>query len=337
MDLIKNGDGTFGEKLDAGISNLSDDESCALLLVHEYTDKSNENMVSGALKSIDRARFQTLKDANSFSAPSNVLPSFIAQLKHGITYWDDGGSWLKDCCDELITSSCDYGYLGNEGATKSTTYCRYAMVAQNLQKGKNYFRGVKPCWVCCTVSDLLVEAGDISLVHLFFKNILLKTTTRTLCSSKTIGLLWKWAIQYGDTTIFDTVVNKFKETKQRLLHSGIGAFLQYMGRIDDTDDKFNDARASIVRVLFPDNARVQAFLKWMREKQINASFTLEADGRGQSAYVITITKTRAWFLEHQKKLLEYKTESELLSERFGLASSGTSRKRARHEKGNLAR
>ncbi|POM79878.1 Hypothetical protein PHPALM_2354, partial [Phytophthora palmivora] len=181
-----------------------------------------------------------------------------------------------------------------------------------------------------------------------------------LCSSKTIGLLWKWAIQYGDTTIFDSVVNKFKETKQRLFHSGIEAFLQYMGRIDDTDDKFNDARASIVmsNAHFPDNVRVQAFLrgpsasmntrgvrlfngvshtrnfakKWIREKRINASFTLEADGRGQSAYVITIMKTRVWFLEHQKKLLEYKTESELLSERFGLASSGTSRKRARREK-----
>ncbi|KAG2761684.1 hypothetical protein JG687_00016792 [Phytophthora cactorum] len=94
---------------------------------------------------------------------------------------------------------------------------------------------------------------------------------------------------------------------------------------------------------FPDNANVQAFLrgstvsmntigvrhfngvsharnyakKWMREKQINASYTFASDGRGQSAYV-TIKKTRDWFSEHQKKLLEYKTEFNLLSARFGV-------------------
>ncbi|EGZ25990.1 hypothetical protein PHYSODRAFT_326937 [Phytophthora sojae] len=110
---------------------------------------------------------------------------------------------------------------------------------------------------------------------------------------------------------------------------------------------------------FPDNARIQAFLRgpessmdtngvrhfngvgharnyaetWMREKQVNASFTLEAEGRGGSAYVV-ITKTRAWLSEHQKELLKHKTELALLSARFGAAegaASGGARKRARHE------
>ncbi|KAF1787262.1 hypothetical protein GQ600_23089 [Phytophthora cactorum] len=75
---------------------------------------------------------------------------------------------------------------------------------------------------------------------------------------------------------------------------------------------------------FPDNANVQAFLrgstvsmntigvrhfngvsharnyakKWMREKQINASYTFASDGRGQSAYVLS--RKPGLVFEHQK-------------------------------------
>ncbi|OWZ15289.1 hypothetical protein PHMEG_00011107 [Phytophthora megakarya] len=556
MHLMRNGDETLGDELGAVISTMGDDENFALLLAHEYTGNSAEEMGANALKGVDRARFQTLKDANSFAAPGKELQFFIAQLKHGISYWDNGGSWVEDRRDESITwysssgekladasettlklnllnpaketltelwtphgNTTFEGYLGNEGATKSTTYSRYAVVAWpasrgvelacefiNVNAGMEALRYQRPVnsatlrrfmdtvitklaeeekaysWrrtndisicFCRTLCELLVEARDLTLVLLFFKNILkgvrvdtddkkdklavviidiarnfdwadvgdaflkyfsnkddtsddddmccgsdeeeiIEETDDTymnmalrivdglgagiarqallqnaveqastfrqenLCSSKAIRLLWKWVLQCGDKTIFDTVANKFKETEPRLLQPVIEGFSQHIGSIDAADERYR-ALASIAErriewlnselqalgkpfswempnAHFPDNARVQAFLrgpgvsmntngvrhfngvsharnyanKWMREKQINASFTLKADGRGQSAFV-TIMKTRAWFSDHQKKLLEYKTESKLLSERFGGTLSGSSRKRARHE------
>ncbi|ETL82751.1 hypothetical protein L917_17140 [Phytophthora nicotianae] len=104
----------------------------------------------------------------------------------------------------------------------------------------------------------------------------------------------------------------------------------------------------------PDNADVQAFLrgpyvsvntigvhhfngngharnyaaKWMREQQVNASFTLETEGRAQRVYVF-ITKTWTWFGEHQKKLVECKEELNRLSRRYGGEATGNPRKRAR--------
>ncbi|ETO64647.1 hypothetical protein F444_17930 [Phytophthora nicotianae P1976] len=117
---------------------------------------------------------------------------------------------------------------------------------------------------------------------------------------------------------------------------------------------------------FPDNADVQAFLrgpyvsmntigvhhfngngharnyaaKWMCEQQVNASFTLETEGRAQHVYVfnedvyslmktVFITKTWTWFGEHQKKLVEYKEELNRLSRRYGGEATGNPRKRAR--------
>ncbi|KAF1778388.1 hypothetical protein GQ600_10321 [Phytophthora cactorum] len=56
------------------ISSMSDDdESFALLLAHEYTGRSIKEMGSGALKSVDRARFQMLQDANTVAAPLWLL------------------------------------------------------------------------------------------------------------------------------------------------------------------------------------------------------------------------------------------------------------------------
>ncbi|KAF4131098.1 putative Fe2OG dioxygenase domain-containing protein [Phytophthora infestans] len=199
-----------------------------------------------------------------------------------------------------------------------------------------------------------------------------------LCSSKAVDLLCKWTIQSGDKTSFDTVASTFKQIDPKLLQPVVEAFSQHATGMDASDERFavivsiakrrcewlNDQLQALGKpfswempdAYFPDNAKVQAFLrgpdasmktvgvrqfngvrharnyanKWMRGQQINASYTLEPDGRGQSAYV-TIKKTRAWFSEHQKKLLEYKTEFNLLSTRFEDASAGISSKRARYE------
>ncbi|ETI35837.1 hypothetical protein F443_17902 [Phytophthora nicotianae P1569] len=541
--LMRKSDETLGEELGAVINSMDDDESFALLLAHEYTEKSIEEMGSGALKSVDRARFQTLQDSNSVAAPGKALQFFIARLNHDISYWDDGGSWVENSRDESIVwysttgeklgespgielhlnllnpgketlkelwephgNSTFEGYLGNEGATKSTTYSRYAIVAWPAVHGvekacqlinvnaavealqcqrpvnaltlRKFMENVSAklaeekqsySWrrsnivsvgFCRTLCELLVEAGDSSLVHLFFVNtmnklnrsikneiaapltalirnfdwsdigqelleslsnegdrndvgVVVKTDDSCmkitlcivdgleagvarkallqkaaeeasklredkLCSSEAMGLLCKWAILCQDKTIFYPVTAKFKQTDPKLLQPVIEAFSQHMSGMDASEERFN-VLVSIAKrrcewlndqlqalgkpfswempdAYFPDNAKVQAFLrgpnesmntigvrhfngvsharnyakKWMREKQINASFTLEPDGRGQGAYVV-VKKTRAWFSEHQKKLLECKTEFNLLSTRFGAASGGMPRKRTRHE------
>uniref|UniRef100_H3GL27 Fe2OG dioxygenase domain-containing protein n=1 Tax=Phytophthora ramorum TaxID=164328 RepID=H3GL27_PHYRM len=102
--LMKSSDDSLGEELGSFISGMEADEnSFALLLAHEYTEKSIEEFGSGSFKGIDRTRFQTLEEANRFAAPDKKLQLFIAQLKHDIDYWDDGGSWEENRRDESIT------------------------------------------------------------------------------------------------------------------------------------------------------------------------------------------------------------------------------------------
>jgi hypothetical protein len=205
-----------------------------------------------------------------------------------------------------------------------------------------------------------------------------KLSQASLCSSKALGLLCKWAVQCGDKPIFDTVARTFEQTKPNLLKPVLDAFLESTGCHGAADERLSGVASIAAKrtewltsqlealgkpfswempdAYFPDNARVQAFLrgpnesmsttgvrsfngvgharnyanKWMRGKQINASFKLEPEGRGQGALVV-ITKTRRWFSQHQKELLAYKSELRLLLERFGEGAGGGSRKRARLE------
>ncbi|KAG2761681.1 hypothetical protein PC129_g19782 [Phytophthora cactorum] len=88
------------------ISSMSDDDELfALLLAHEYTGRSIKEKGSGALKSVDRARFQMLQDANTVAAPGKALQFFIAQLKHDINYWDDVGCQLLRTFSSIIVST----------------------------------------------------------------------------------------------------------------------------------------------------------------------------------------------------------------------------------------
>ncbi|KAG6612572.1 uncharacterized protein IUM83_03444 [Phytophthora cinnamomi] len=74
--------------------------------------------------------------------------------------------------------------------------------------------------------------------------------------------------------------------------------------------------------------------KWVRIPQVNASFTLEPEGRGQNAYVV-ITKTRSWFSENQRKLVEYTAQVKHLQDCYGGDATGNSRKRARVEQNSM--
>ncbi|KAE9310955.1 hypothetical protein PF008_g20322 [Phytophthora fragariae] len=131
------------------------------------------------------------------------------------------------------------------------------------------------------------------------------------------------------------------------LQRSIEILSQHVDGIDTSDE------SSI-----PDNAHIQAFLcgpnsvtttkgvmtfnglpdarkcatKWMRNSQINASFTMESFGRGKEAFV-AIKKTRDWFSQYENSLLPYKNELKDLIERFGEGgcADGPAMKRARVE------
>lgn len=550
------------EELAAAVNRMQGgDDAFALLLSHEYTQKSIEDLGSGALKGVDRARFQALEEANFIVAGDKKLHFFIAQLSHDVHYWEDGrdtGSWQEDRRDETITwystsgkshgqsetaslkessfgganeepepetvqlnflnpgreslsnlwkihgSSTFEGYLGNEGATRNTTYSRFAIVAWpavqavenalkfiNVDAATGALQSQKPVnaaalrtfmeavsaklaepnskrsWrqtntvsvgLCRGLCELLVDAGDASLANTFFvkffsalsdqehKEALVPSiialartfdwsdvgqavvssldtpadddvdtpyfrytrvpkrsvheivlqlvdgldqgpaqrallslaidkvaqlSDEVLCSSKSLDVLWKCAINCGDDSIFEAVANKFKQVNPSLLRPVIDAFSQQLSGVAATDDKF--AVLSSIAALrihwlstqlqaqgqpfswempdaqFPDNAHVQAFLrgprvsmdtmgvrsfngiqharnyanKWMREKQINASFELEPEGRGRDAYVV-ITKTRTWFSKHQKELLQYQSERQHLMDQYGATTTSAS-------------
>lgn len=69
--------------------------------------------------------------------------------------------------------------------------------------------------------------------------------------------------------------------------------------------------------------------KWMREKQVNASFEKEARSTDGNV-AVTITKTRKWFVECQQKLQQYKTELKSLME-IDRGIDGNAKERARLE------
>ncbi|ETI42026.1 hypothetical protein F442_12716 [Phytophthora nicotianae P10297] len=68
--------------------------------------------------------------------------------------------------------------------------------------------------------------------------------------------------------------------------------------------------------------------KWTRAEKTGASFEMEASSINGNA-VVTITKTKNYFMECQHKLQEYKSELDHLMERFDGDSVGNASKRVR--------
>ncbi|RLN86247.1 hypothetical protein BBJ28_00008396 [Nothophytophthora sp. Chile5] len=203
---------------------------------------------------------------------------------------------------------------------------------------------------------------------------------KELAGSKSLDLLWKWAVRCEDKSILGDMVNYFKPMDPRMLRPVIDTFSKYVEGLDAKDKRLA-ALASVAQIRidwldmqideldrpfswempdaqFPDNARVQTFLRgpestmtttglvffrnvkharrWTGHKQRNASFTLQAGGTGGDAFV-TITKTRDLFERLEKQVTKYKTERKLLIDRFGEALDSsedphtTGKKRRREE------
>ncbi|KAG2904253.1 hypothetical protein PC129_g18230 [Phytophthora cactorum] len=166
--MKKNSDELLSEELTEAISTIGpEEESFALLLSHEYTEKSMKELGSGALKGIDRARFAALEDANLIV--DKKLQFYIAEVKHEIHYCGNDGyepsSWVEFGRENTATwysttgqrfgvkklkmemnflnpghesyyelwrshgSKKGEGFTGNEGPLMDTTYSRYAIIA----------------------------------------------------------------------------------------------------------------------------------------------------------------------------------------------------------------
>jgi len=166
--LGKRVDKPLSEDLASAINSMDEeDDSFALLLDHEYTEKSLRYLGLGALKGADAATLHVLEGANALVSDDKKLLFFLAQLKHDVS-WDDDGyecsekehaesvTWFSTAGEDLgrirnftaklnllnpdENTSCDLwvrhgkqtkegGYTGNEGSTSVTTYSRVAIVA----------------------------------------------------------------------------------------------------------------------------------------------------------------------------------------------------------------
>ncbi|KAG1689839.1 hypothetical protein DVH05_001873 [Phytophthora capsici] len=151
----------------SGVIRDMDVKEFALLLSHEYTEKSIEEMGCGALKGIDHARFRALEEANALVPDDKKLRYFLAKLSQDIdsrldedgwSNWIDNQAlhWYSTCGGDfgrfttryygeteldflnpgretLLEFWKAYGttgdvYTGNEGVVRRTTYCRFAIV-----------------------------------------------------------------------------------------------------------------------------------------------------------------------------------------------------------------
>ncbi|KAE9035915.1 hypothetical protein PR003_g9770 [Phytophthora rubi] len=102
--LMKTMDDTLSDELSRAITRMDDgDNTFALLLSHEYTEASIEELGTRALTDLDRSRLQILQEANSVAAPGKKLQFFITKLSHNIKYWADGHKWEEEERNESIT------------------------------------------------------------------------------------------------------------------------------------------------------------------------------------------------------------------------------------------
>ncbi|KAG6945614.1 hypothetical protein JG688_00016467 [Phytophthora aleatoria] len=68
----------------------------------------------------------------------------------------------------------------------------------------------------------------------------------------------------------------------------------------------------------------------VREKQDDASFTMKPAGKGKKAFV-TITKTRKWFNNCQKELVQHRAELDELQKLYKDTATGSQKKKCRRE------
>ncbi|KAE9034844.1 hypothetical protein PR001_g9562 [Phytophthora rubi] len=94
-----------GELAEAIETMTSGHDSFALLLAHEYTDRSIAGFGSRALKGVDRERFLALEEANRSVAAEKKLQFHIAKLHYHVNFYHFGsilGRYGVECREEKV-------------------------------------------------------------------------------------------------------------------------------------------------------------------------------------------------------------------------------------------
>ncbi|KAK1932467.1 hypothetical protein P3T76_012051 [Phytophthora citrophthora] len=182
------------------IQGMDTEESFALLLSHQYTEKSIEEMGCGALKGVDNARFRALDEANALAPSDHKLRFFIAKLSQDVDNLLDEDGWANWFGDQAIHwysasgdtlgrfpigysfsetelnflnpghetflelwkayTSTGDVYTRNEGMVRRTTYLRFAVVAWPEAK---YIENVLYFMPPETAAELLVARRPIDI------------------------------------------------------------------------------------------------------------------------------------------------------------------------------
>ncbi|OWZ01940.1 hypothetical protein PHMEG_00026593 [Phytophthora megakarya] len=200
------------------------DNSFALLLSHEYTDKSFNMYGSESFKGVDRARYLALEEANASVSKGKKLEFLIAKLYHNVTFYGNNGNmgdWDEESrCEKLTWYTIDGDSLGEGdrvpvkfnflnptkntytelwkkpyGSSDMTGY----MGNQGPEKNSVYSRFAI---VACSSAAKVVQ-GDEILVKLKKKGLWTHydpvPVPVTLSFCKT---LCEWIVNYSDPTLF---------------------------------------------------------------------------------------------------------------------------------------
>ncbi|GMF32213.1 unnamed protein product [Phytophthora fragariaefolia] len=250
--LEKDHDKPLSEDLAHLIGSMEDsDEPFALLLSHDYTAKSIQDLGTRALKGIDSARFHALEEANALVPEHKRLELFIVQLTHKIQFEPDRClNWKPGECKESIrwysvsgdslgqvrrTStvinflnpgretlsgmwalhghSKEEGYMGNEGPTKSTKYARYAIVSWPSAK---HLEHAKAFMALDVVIEILYAQKPVDAPRLreFLKAMgarAAKSPAKILTSSEVAGLLVKWVVCNSTNSATGKMIDELKQ------------------------------------------------------------------------------------------------------------------------------
>ncbi|KAJ8537431.1 hypothetical protein ON010_g13164 [Phytophthora cinnamomi] len=136
-----------------------------------------------------------------------------------------------------------------------------------------------------------------------------------LRTSKVVDMFWKHIILPGDTEVFKSMTDKVTQKKPSELGPFVQVFSKYIDK-RDTTGKF--------AVLEAIAASRQFAIDLKHDNLWEASFILQVVEGDEP--VLTITKTREWFDDSQKKLVQHKEEMAQLTEHYN-----SSRKKARHD------
>ncbi|KAF1790782.1 Oxoglutarate/iron-dependent dioxygenase [Phytophthora cactorum] len=269
---------TMSDELANVINSMGpEDESFALLLTHEYTKKSIEDLGSGALKGVDSARFRVLEEANYLVPADKKLRFFIAKLAvqdRQFNYYEKRGDSDMELL-LLVAGGVDDGIAKQALITAAMTKEAYDLSSLDA---------VEILWDVCRSGDK--QTFDMVFTH--YMSDYGKTSEQFVVLKTIAGKRTEWLKE--EIEKLDKIDKDFSwecptpmiRNTQRL--KSFCEIQEFAG--------LREAKEYAKRCL--------------NEGQYESSYTTEA-GEDNDPFV-TITKTRKWFEDSQVKLAQYKAE-----------------------------